>query len=218
MAEKADDGLAAALLFKIGEAVPHDAARDEEADAVIKQNHSDSGVLMKIISLCGNMENPKRLYICAKAYSRLGKKYAADAVKVLKAYLISPGWDELPSGIRTENGVAADITTRIYDDLYMELGTAYAGTGNLEKALSTYRKAHDLEPYRIICIIEVSNTLFCLGRYKEAMDFLLGQRDSLYYRPKKYRDENGNVQVDRSFQEALNRQTEIMKKRVEGMD
>ncbi len=212
MSGKTDVELAAALFSLIGEELPHDRQKDAEAAQRRKQMPDDRQVLLSILALCGEPKTPQQLYICAKAYSWLGAAYSEKAVQAIEAYLASPGWNELPSGTVMEEGIRVSLRVRQRANLYLDLGSGYAAAENLEKAASAYMNAYGLEPYRILCAVEVSNLLVRRGKNKEAMKFLVQQKKAPYYRTQRFRDKNGQMCYNTFFRDSLDRQIEKLKK------
>lgn len=207
--------LAAALLWLLGEPVPHDAKLEPAAAALRQRLPDDRSALLKAAELCGEPKTPGILYLCTKIFSWLGRRYDTDTVKCAQAYLASPGWDALPRGQMLERGIEIDLETQSRAGIFADLGSAYAGLGNYEKACSAYGKAFELEPYRIEYAIELSNTLMLFGRGEEAMQFLQRQKKSLYCRTMKYRDATGQICYDSSFRDTLYSQISGIKKRLE---
>lgn len=212
MSGKTDVELAAALFSLMGEELPHDRQKEAEAAQRRKQMPDDRQALLSILALCGKPETPQQLYICAKAYSWLGVAYSEKAAQAIEAYLASPGWSGLPSGTVTEEGIRVSLRVRQQANLYLDLGSAYAAEENLEKAASAYMKAYDLEPYRILCAVNVSNLLVRRGKKKEAMKFLVQQKKMPYYRTQHFHDKNGQMCYNTFFRDSLNRQIEKLKK------
>lgn len=206
--QKNDVELAAALFYLLGEPVPHDSSREAQA-ATIKEQFSDTKqALLKVVELCGEPHTAQEFYLCAKACSWLGRQYDSMTVQFANAYLVSSGWNALPSGTKTENGIPINLSDRYQDGVLADLGGAYAGLGQFVTARSAYLKAYDLEPYNVMYAIEASNTLVQLGRALEAYDFLLLQKKNPYYKPTKYRDEFGEMNYNYFFRESLDQQIE----------
>lgn len=212
MSVKTDVELAAALFSLMGEELPHDRQKDAAAAELRKQIPDGRQALQSILALCGEPETPRQLYICAKAYSWLGPTYSEKAVQTIEAYLASYGWDDLPSGTVVEDGIQISLRVRQRANLYLDLGSAYAAGGNLEKAASAYMSAYGLEPYRILCAVEVSNLLVRRGKKSEAIEFLIQQKKTPYYRTQRFRNENGEMCYNTFFHDTLNLQIEKLKK------
>lgn len=208
MHEQSDTDLAAALFFLLGEQIPHDTKLEAQASALKKQFSDTKQAILKVVELCGEPHTAQQFYLCAKAYSWLGRQYDSMTVKFADSYLSSSGWDALPSGIKTADGVTIDLFNRNRAGVLMDLGGAYAGLEDYEKACSSYLQAYELEPYHVMYAIEAANALIRLGRVAEARNLLLLQKRSPYYKPTKYRDELGNVKYNYFFRESLDRQIE----------
>ena len=130
------------------------------------------------------------------------------------AYLATPGWEALPAGNMEERGVKIDLLARSRAGIFADLGGAYAGMGNYEKACSAYGKAYELEPYRIGYAVELSSAMVLFGRGEEALAFLLRQKKSPYCRTVKYRGITGQFCYDSSFRDTLDLQIAGLKKRL----
>lgn len=215
MAETEDFELAAALVSALGEPVPHDAARETEAAALLQGLADDRQVLKKAAALCGKPEEPKQFYLCEKIYSLLGRDYDAETVRCAEAYLASPGWEALPSGQTLERGVKVDLSARVRAGVLMDLGGAYAGLGQEEKACAVCLRAYELEPYRAEYAVSVSGALVKSGKTREALDFLLLQKSSPYYRPVRYRGAGGEPHSDTGFRNIIDAQILRVMKRLE---
>lgn len=213
--ETADFELAAALVSLLGEPVPHDPAKEADAAALRRQFPDDRHALLKAAELCGEPKTPRQFYLCTKIFSWLGRQYDARTVECAEAYLLSPGWDALPSGQTTERGVKTDLAAHSRAGILMDLGVAYAGMENYERACSAYLKAYETEPYRIEYAVEASSAMVCLGREKEAMDFLLLQKHSPYCRTVKYRGSTGRMCYDSFYRDTLDRRINCLKKQME---
>lgn len=217
MKETADFELAAALVSLLGEPVPHDPGQDAAAAALRERLPDDRSALLKAAELCGTRKTPGQLYLCTKIFSWLGRQADAKTVECAEAYLETPGWEALPEGEAEERGVKIDLFAHSRAGILADLGGAYAGMGNYEKACSVYGKAYELEPYRIGYAVEASNTMVLLGRAGEAVDFLLRQKRSPYCRTVKYRDATGRICYDSSFRDTLDCQIAALEKRMKNM-
>lgn len=195
--------LAAALFSRAAEPVPHDSHLDEEAQRLEHEIGDRETILSRILQLCGKPALPEQYFLCTGIYSRLGKEFAADVIRCGEAYLGSKGWSQLDEITREEDGIRVDAAKSSRASLYTDLAAAYETTGQLEKAYSCARRAYLLEPYREEYAGKAADLLFRLRGKKEAMDFLLEQRNSFYYRPIRYRDVFGNGKVNDRFRRQL---------------
>ena len=211
---KDDFELAAALVSLLGEPVPHDPGQDAAAAALRERLPDDRSALLKAAELCGTRKTPGQLYLCTKIYSWLGRRYDAKTVKYAEAYLSTTGWGELPRGMVQERGVRIDLAARNRAGILADLGGAYAGQGDYEKACAAYEKAYELEPYRIGYAVEFSNAMLLFGRGEEALQFLLQQKRSPYCHTVKYRGVTGGFCYDSSFRDTLDIQIALLEKRL----
>lgn len=194
--------LAAALLWALGENIPHDHALEAEAMRLKFEKPSEE-LLKQVIALCADSKEPMQLYLTAKAYSLLGNGFYSQTIQAMQEYLKTDGWDKLSGPSVMENGIminhlcmqrAADLTV---------LARAQEGLGNLEDALESYSQAYYLEPYRAMHAVKMSDLLVKMRGRKEALLFLERQKQSRYYSPIKYTDTLGEVRYNYEFRRLL---------------
>jgi tetratricopeptide (TPR) repeat protein len=195
--------LASALLFLLGEQVPHDGRYEREAAEILEKDGEGKKALLQVISLCGESDTPGRYYLCTKAYSRLGEGYSAQTVRFARAYLATPGWDALPSGRKIEEGIQVDLDAQNRAGIYEDLADACSAMGRLELAISNYKEAFRLEPYNAMYAVKAANAMARIGKPEEARDFLLLQKRSFFYRPFRYRDALGRSCVNDEFRRTI---------------
>lgn len=206
------DELAAALLSKLtGEFVPHDPALEESARSTMTRMEPEK-LLLKIISLCGEPATPRRSYLCAAAYSRLGEKYAEETIRCAEHYLKSNGWKELEERAWTENGISVRGADAYRASLFCALAAARETKDDLKGAYSALLKAYALEPYRGDYLAKAADLLAKLRGKREALDFLLEQKNSRYFKPVRYTDAFGNQQRNESFRKLLDLESEKLRK------
>lgn len=201
--ERRDAQLAAALLSLAGEPVPHDAGRETEAAGLRKQAGSDENALRAVLALCGEPHTPQEYYLCEKACSWLGGEEAGRLIRCAEAYLLSAGWDALPSGTVEERGIRIDLADRVRACVLSELAGALSRENRCSEAESRWMEAFRLEPYRAAYVSAAAAMLVRLGREREALDLLLNQRKSFYYRPVSYREASGEKKVNDDFRRAV---------------
>ena len=205
--------LAASILALLGEPVPHHAAEDAEATALRQKFPDDDSLLLKAAELCGTPQTPEQLYLCTKIYSWLGRQYAEKIAACAEAYLASAGWNALPAGIIEECGVKVDLAARSRAEIFSILGSAYAGMHKYQKACAAYYRAHQLEPYRIDYVIEISDVLVHSEKPQEAIDFLTEQKLSPYYKTVKYRNACGKMCFNSEFRDSLDHRLAALRAR-----
>lgn len=204
--------LAAALFSLVGERIPHDSQWDPEAERLEREESDEEKLFPEVLRLCGEPLVPKQLYLCARVYGRMGKKYVPDVIRCAEAYFKTDGWKELAGGIWKENGIPVDSGNFYKAALFSDLASAYETESHTEKAYSSARKAYLLEPYRAEYVGKAADLLSRLCGGREALDFLTEQKNSPYYRPAYYVDAFGNRQKNDRFRRQLD--AEIGKRRI----
>jgi tetratricopeptide (TPR) repeat protein len=198
-----NEELAAALLWALGENVPHDRALEAEANRQKAEKASREELLQKVILMCSNPITPMQLYLTAKAYSLLGSGFYSQTIQFMREYLKSGGWDKLSGRSVMENGIlinhlcmlrAADLTV---------LARAQENSGKLEDALESFSEAYHFEPYRAMHAVKVADLLVKLHGREEALLFLRHQKQSRYYSPIKYTDTLGEVRRNDEFRRLI---------------
>lgn len=201
--KKADPELAAALLFLLGEPVPHDPKLEKAAGEIQKATDDRQKLLSEVIELCGEPTTPQTLYLCEKAYSWLGKGYSRETVRLAKAYLEGEEWDALFGRTEVVDGIQVDRGDASRAGVLIDLAGAQEGIGALEEAYSNYRQAYELEPYNAMVVVKAAEVLSKLRGREEALNFMLQQRSSLYYEPVKYHDSLGRLRRNEVFRELI---------------
>lgn len=195
--------LAAALFHEMGAAVPYSYELEEKAKELYQALPTEEKRLLKIISLCGEPSTPKQLYLAAKAYSWLGSQYRTQTVQYASAYLDTSGWQELPHKNLMEHGIMISQEAMCRAEITGALAQAQDGLGQYEAALSNYMGAYRLEPYNAMHVIKAADVVAKSRTRKEALNFLRQQRASGYYKPLKYKDAQGSVGYNDTFQQLI---------------
>ncbi len=198
-----DSNLAAALFFVLGETVPHRRSLEDEANRLKDDIKDREKILLKVIELCGSPQTPKQLYLIAKAYSWLGKKYYEKTIQSAGAYLRTAGWNELPNRMKEENGITINYAAAQRASVLIDLARAQEGLGRLEPALFNFMEAYRLEPYSAMDAIKAANVVAKLHGREEALMFLRQQKESAYYVPIKYTDARNNSCFNDVFKQLL---------------
>lgn len=201
--EKNNADLAAALFFVLGESVPYRSSLLDEANRLRLEIKDREKLLLKVIELCGDMKTPKQLYLAAKAYSWLGKKYYAQTIQYAGEYLHTEGWSELPSRTKEEDGLTINYAAAQRASVLIDLAKAQEGVGRLESALFNFMEAYRLEPYSAMDAIKAADVIAKLHDKGEALMFLTQQKKSKYYNPIRYTDAQGTVRRNDVFKQLL---------------
>lgn len=198
-----DPELAAALLFLLGEPVPHDPKLESDAGKIVEEAGDREKLLLGIAALCGGPETPRKLYLREKAYSRLGKKYCRETVRCASEYLEGEGWSALSRGTEEQDGIEVDSGDARRAGVLLDLAAAQEEAGELEAAYSSYLEAYELAPHNAMVAVKASDVLSRLRGRGEALNFLLEQRRALYYEPVRYRDSLGRVHRNAVFRDLI---------------
>lgn len=199
----ADDDLAAAIFYLLGEPVPNKHSRLDDAKRLESEIGDREELLRKIVELCGTQETPKQLYLATRAYSWLGKGHYEDTVRCATAYLNTDGWKELPGSTKMENGVRVDYASVNRASILVDLARAQQGLGKLDAALSNFMEAFRITPFSAMNAIKAADVLAKLHGKEEALLFLMQQKKSKYYTPVKYTDLQGHVRKNEVFKQLL---------------
>lgn len=194
--------LAAALFFLLGENIPHDPLLESEAEKIKEHAGTTEKALQEILRLCGIPETPQQYYICAQAYSWLGKNYSRQSAHCAEEYLASPGWEDSGFEAGGNNGSVSsgDIMRAA---MFSNLAASREGMGDLKGAHAAVLEAYNLDPSNAMHAVRAADLLVKLGKLNEAREFLLQQKHSIYYRPAKLRDEYGRPRVNDMFSNAI---------------
>lgn len=195
--------LAAALLYLLGEPVPHDPKLEREAGRIWESTEDREQHLLKIIELCGRPAGPMELYLCEKAYSWLGKSYCRQTIQFAEHYLESDGWDALSGRVEMVEGIQVDYGESRRAGVLIDLAKAQEEIGELKESYSNYLRAYELVPYNAMVVIKAAEVLLRFRGRTETLNFLLQQRGSPYYEPIKYRNPAGKIQRNEVFKELL---------------
>lgn len=203
---KDDPGLAATILFLLGEPVPHDPKRESEAGKRIDFAASRENVLLEAVALCGRPDTPGRLYLCEKAASRLGKPYCRETIRLADQYLKGEEWAGLPRGAEVLDGISVDDRDALRAGVLLDLAAAREEAGEGESAYSAYLAAYELIPHNAMVAVKAADLLARIRGRKEALNFLLEQRGAFYYKPVRYRDSFGNIRWNGVFRDMIEAQ------------
>ena len=195
--------LAAALFHLLGAAVPYSDRDEEKARELYETLPTKEKRLQKVISLCGTPETPRQYYLLAKAYSWLGADHRKEAIRWASAYLDSDGWDALPDRIVSEDGILVSQAAMHRAELYDILAQAQDEEGRHEAALANFSEAYRLEPYNALNAIKMADVIAQHRSRQEALNFLIQQKSSRYYRPIHYQDAQGGRFTNDTFQRLL---------------
>lgn len=198
-----NDDMAAALFFLLGEPVPHRRSLEDEAQRLADETGDREKLLLKIIAFCAEPETPKQLYLTARAYSWLGKKYYKEAARFSSDYLHTEGWGELPGGVKMEDGIRVDHTAANHASVLMDLAKAQEGLGRIDAALANYMEAYRIAPYNAMIAIKAADAILKLHGREEALMFLMQQKKCRFYEPVAYTDPQGRACRNDLFQQLL---------------
>lgn len=201
MADQSD--LAAALFCTMGASVPHSKDLEVEAQKLALSLSGREERLLKVIALCGVPCTPKQMYLVATAYSWLGSKYNKEIIHFASKYLDTDGWNELPQGTKTENGITVNRSATCRASVLISLAQAQEDQGEYEAALVNYMEAYRLEPYNAMNAVKAAELISKYRSKREALYFLHNQQSSDYYLPVKYTDTQGNRCRNDTFQQLI---------------
>lgn len=204
--KKDDPDLAAAILFLLGEPVPHDPKLESPAGERIASARNREELLLQVVALCGNPDTPRKLYLCERACGRLGKKYRGETIRFASAYLKGQEWEELPRRTEVLDGIPVNERDALRAGVLLDLAAAQEEAGEDEAAYSSYLSAGELVPHNAMVVVKAADVLARARGRKEALNFLLGQRGALYYEPVRYRDSLGAVRRNCVFRDLLEAQ------------
>ena len=202
--EGKDVELAAALLGTVGVAVEHNKSYDSKAEEMKAGFGGHEELLRKVISLCGNPETPKQNYICTKAYSLLGDSF--NVIKYARKYLADSGEDLFDGTLVDEDGITVNRGEWKRAGVMMDLASALESTGASENAYRYFSEAYMLQPYNAMAAIKCADVLIKLRGKKEALDFLLEQKNGGYYEPIIYTDALGRRRKNDLFKRLIDAQ------------
>ena len=202
---QADFEVAAALFYVLGAQVPHQKELESKARDMV-QSLGRRKALEKTTELCRGRDDPAALYLLAKAGAWLGRGYREKTIQAAQAYLKGPKWQELPSRVTLEGGIARDPSVTVRADLLRDLAQAEQALGKLDKAQEHFAEAYRLEPYNAMNAVKIADCILRRSGRAEALRFLREQRKSSYFEPVKYQDISGAVHTNSAFKDLLNAQ------------
>lgn len=204
-----DFQLAATLFSQLGESIPHEKGLEAQASELEGRLSSTEKALQEVIRLCGDPVSPCQYYVCAMAYSLLGKEYCRETIRWAEQYLHSDGWAELSGKVLEENGITVESGNLYLAKLLRAAALAHESLDEPDQAYSLFHRVYALEPYNAMDAIKSADLLAKTRSRKEAYDFLLEQKNSMYYQPVRYLDVFGHPQKNDLFRRLLD--AEILK-------
>lgn len=141
-------------------------------------------VLLKAIELCGeNPTTPKQLYIVSNCYVWLGAKYRVQAIEYLEKYINAGAvWSGTPKDIIKFDGYSVNQFEANKASVYYDLGKAYEGEYEFEKAEQAYLNAEKIEPYFATYSVCVANTYVKRNDLQKALNYLENKKQGNYYK------------------------------------
>gem|GEM_PF-942019 len=196
------------LSFFIGIPVTH-SSKDSlaKAKSIVQQCPTNQDVFNKIIELCGEPKTSRQRYILAEAYAISRVAFRKQAIYYLQLYLSNPPYEDAYIyshhlvGHR-ESSVEEEKNIHL-GHMYDNLGKAYEGEYEFEKALECYKKELELTPFWPVGYYCVACILIKQGKMNEAMQVYLNAKLSPYYEPIKYKSPSGDFYVDNVFKRVI---------------
>lgn len=153
---------------------PHNAGGEvgKAAQRISKTCSNRHELLLKIIELCGDDPlTPKELYIVSGAYVQLGAKYRPQAIEYLEKYIAT----RASFGSVKENAVYRKAA------VYKDLGEAYEGEYQFDKAEQAYLMAEKIDPDTAAYSVCVSRIYTKTGDLHKALEYLNSKKATKNY-------------------------------------
>ena len=197
---------AAALFWALGGTIPHEPQLEDWARKIVEQSVSRDAALKQAVQLCGKPDSPGQRYLLTKLYSWMGAAFAQETIRCASAYLSGEPWNRLPRGMVRQEGILTGAESAVRASLFADMGQAQAQRGEISPALNSYGEAYRLEPYNAMYPIKIAELLLRTSGSEEAVQYLMNQRASVYYKPVKYQDARGERKENDTFRQLLEAQ------------
>lgn len=154
----------------------------KESMKIIKHAKNKDDILDKAIELCVNAKEPAAYLNIAEAYRLKGTKYRSEAIKYYNKFL------ENPVFMKTNKKYAIqayqNITTENIElsNVYMNLGNAYEGQYDFEKALKMYKESQKIDPSNQIIYCCIARVYSKMNKLDESINILRKAKSSKYYK------------------------------------
>lgn len=156
----------------------------KNAKKILNSCKDKQAVLLKAIDLCGeNPKTPKQLYVVSNCYVCLGAKYRLQAIEYLEKYIdVGAVWSGTPKDTIKFDGYSVNQLEENKALVYYNLGKAYEGEYEFEKAEQAYSNAEKIEPHFATYSICVANTYIKRNNLQKALDYLENKKYGNYYK------------------------------------
>jgi tetratricopeptide (TPR) repeat protein len=152
------------------------------AKPIIEKANNRHEVLDKILKLCSNIKEPHAYYLTGTAYVWKGAKFRKDAINYLEKYSTNPS-EALCGGSYLRGGKFVEQTLEMHlHYVYQNLGKAYEGEYDFDKALLYYIKAKESDPYVESSYIHIAEIYSKLGDLDKSIETLKAVQQSEYYK------------------------------------
>jgi len=168
------------------------AGRDKkQIETILKQCPTRQDVLNKVIELCGEPVIPRQRYFLAKAYALSRVEFRKQAIIHIEQYLNNPLYEN--AYINHHHSFADKFFSLNEEmnihlsDMYSDLGKAYEGEYEFDKALNCYKKENELVPFWAAPYCRICSILIKQNKLADAMETYLVAKKSPYYKPLKFK-------------------------------
>lgn len=174
-------------LFALIQAASSYSTPSKEVQAILDMSNSRQDVLDYIIALASEEDTPRSRYLLAMGYSWSKAEYRPKAIEAIKNYLENEIDDEYKKWSHSElHGVPTTIERERdihLSNMYHDLGKAYEGEYNFEKAYEAYKKASEYVPEYAHTWIGMAETYRKRNDLKKAIAIMEEFKKTKWYEP-----------------------------------
>mgnify|MGYP001175055193 FL=1 len=208
-----NENFAAALLARAGVYISHNPLMDSKADQMIAGFRTQKEIYQKVIELCSSSHSSLSEYLSVMAYSMLGEGYEDGVIRCAKEFLNTPSnWDVGNEEILIQDGIRKRRADLRRGEVLMAMATAESQKSCYVSALMHQKQAYALMPYSAEAAVRLSQILRHEAGADAAVKFLQDQRQSVFYPPFLYVNEEGKQKHNDNFSRGIESELEKLKK------
>lgn len=194
-------------------------AEKRQVEAILKQCTTRQDVLNKVIELCGEPVSPRHRYLIAKAYAWSKVEYRKQAILHIEQYLNNPLYEDAYKkhhhSFATKQFNLSEEKNIHLSEMYYDLGKAYEGEYEFDRALDCYKKEQELTPFWSAPYCHICSILVKQNKLDEAMLILVAAKKSPYYKPIKYKTLLGDSYTEDTFKKVIDNQIDELQVKID---
>lgn len=176
-----------------------------EINDITKQCSSRQDILDKVIELCNPPNTPHKRYLTAMAYSWSVAKYRQEAIFSIKQYLDGALYEAAYNNISHGTVCCHPVSEEDIhlSNMYRDLGRAYEGEYDFEKAYQAYSESVKLTPYYAHTYCNLARVLTKMNNIAAAKEVFEKSKKTIYYEPFTIKTQLGKSYVDDGFKKVI---------------